>query len=245
MANRDGSRDDNRNDNRNDRRSKPIRFEIREHIGTVSVRSSGWTKELNLVSWNGAEPPKFDIRDWSPDHHKMSKGVTLYGNELKIITRLFDDYRLNRAVPAEYPPRRRKQDKFFAEDAEEFEEGSGEAIAKGAPAASSESGSSEHVEAAWSEPGAPASSSESGASFDELEGEVPFESAAGRSGTGVPAETDAARAEAYAEPKAAESEPARAGNGAPAETGSADLMDLAAAAADAARAAAETQGAGA
>ena len=33
-----------------------LKFEIKEHIGTVSESSKGWTKELNIVSWNGANP---------------------------------------------------------------------------------------------------------------------------------------------------------------------------------------------
>lgn len=34
------------------------------------------TKEVNVISWNGGTP-KYDIRDWTPDHSKMGKGVTL------------------------------------------------------------------------------------------------------------------------------------------------------------------------
>lgn len=58
-----------------------IKFEITKHIGTISENAKGWTKEINLVSWNDREP-KFDIRDWSPDHTKMGKGVTLSAEEL-------------------------------------------------------------------------------------------------------------------------------------------------------------------
>lgn len=41
-----------------------ISFEIQERIGTIAVYPTGWSKELNLVSWNGGAP-KYDIRDWS------------------------------------------------------------------------------------------------------------------------------------------------------------------------------------
>ena len=58
-----------------------ISFEIVEHIGVLSTGSKGWTKELNLVSWNGREP-KCDLREWSPEHEKMGKGVTLSKEEL-------------------------------------------------------------------------------------------------------------------------------------------------------------------
>lgn len=57
-----------------------IKFEIKETLGVLSVSSKGWQKELNLVSWNNAEP-KYDIREWSPEHDKMGKGVTLSKDE--------------------------------------------------------------------------------------------------------------------------------------------------------------------
>ena len=58
-----------------------IKFEITDHLATLSTSPKGWTKELNLVSWNEKEP-KYDIRDWSPDHSKMGKGVTLSMDEI-------------------------------------------------------------------------------------------------------------------------------------------------------------------
>lgn len=59
-----------------------IEFEIMEHIGTLSKNEdSGWQKELNLISWN-KRAPKFDLRDWSKDHEKMGKGITLSNDEL-------------------------------------------------------------------------------------------------------------------------------------------------------------------
>ena len=59
-----------------------IKYEITSHLATMSTSAKGWTKELNLVSWNGAAP-KYDIRDWSPDHSKMGKGVTLSVDEMR------------------------------------------------------------------------------------------------------------------------------------------------------------------
>ena len=58
-----------------------VTFEIVSNFGVIATNASGWKKELNLVSWNGAEP-KIDIRDWSPDHTKMGKGITLTKEEL-------------------------------------------------------------------------------------------------------------------------------------------------------------------
>lgn len=59
-----------------------IKFEITERIAVLSESAKGWTKELNLISWNGGEP-KFDIREWAPNHEKMGKGVTLSKEEMK------------------------------------------------------------------------------------------------------------------------------------------------------------------
>jgi len=59
-----------------------IKFEIKETIGILSESPKGWKKELNLISWNDKEP-KYDIREWSLDHSKMAKGVTLTIEELK------------------------------------------------------------------------------------------------------------------------------------------------------------------
>ncbi len=56
-------------------------YEIVETIAVLSEGSKGWQKELNLISWNG-RAPKYDLRDWAPDHEKMGKGVTLSKEEL-------------------------------------------------------------------------------------------------------------------------------------------------------------------
>lgn len=58
-----------------------IKYDIVEEIGVLSENAKGWRKELNLISWNGTKP-KFDIRDWAPEHEKMGKGVTLSEEEL-------------------------------------------------------------------------------------------------------------------------------------------------------------------
>lgn len=58
-----------------------FKFEIIRNIAVLSTEKSGWTKEINLVSYNGA-PPKYDIRTWDPNHEKMGKGITLTKEEL-------------------------------------------------------------------------------------------------------------------------------------------------------------------
>ncbi len=59
-------------------------YEIIETIAVLSEGAKGWQKELNIISWNGREP-KYDLRDWAPDHEKMGKGVTLSVEELQLL----------------------------------------------------------------------------------------------------------------------------------------------------------------
>lgn len=65
-----------------------ITFEITKSLGVISETSKGWTRELNMVSWNDHEP-KYDIRDWSPDHTRMSKGVSFTEEEMERLCELF------------------------------------------------------------------------------------------------------------------------------------------------------------
>ena len=61
-----------------------VSYEIVKEIGVLSTSKSGWTKELNLVSWN-ENAPKYDLRTWSPEHEKMGKGITLTEEEVKVL----------------------------------------------------------------------------------------------------------------------------------------------------------------
>lgn len=65
-------------------------YEIVEEIAILSENNKGWRKELNLVSWNG-RPPKFDLRDWSPDHEKMGKGLTLTNEEFEQLQKAIEN----------------------------------------------------------------------------------------------------------------------------------------------------------
>ena len=71
-----------------------LKYEITEHIGTLGENTRGWSKELNLISWNDRDP-KYDIRDWAPDHSKMGKGVTLSADELAALKDLLADLDLD------------------------------------------------------------------------------------------------------------------------------------------------------
>lgn len=65
-------------------------YEIIEEIAFLSENNKGWRKELNLVSWNG-RPPKFDLRDWAPDHEKMGKGLTLTNEEFEALQKAIEN----------------------------------------------------------------------------------------------------------------------------------------------------------
>lgn len=67
-----------------------FKYEIVKELGVIAEGSRGWTKELNLVSWNDKDP-KFDIRDWAPDHEKMGKGVSLTEEEMLTLVKLFEE----------------------------------------------------------------------------------------------------------------------------------------------------------
>jgi hypothetical protein len=66
-----------------------IKYEIIKQIGVLSKSASGWTKELNLMSWNDREP-KYDLRDWSGDRKRRGKGVTLSVEELMALKELLN-----------------------------------------------------------------------------------------------------------------------------------------------------------
>lgn len=70
-----------------------IKFEIKETLGILSESTKGWTKELNLVSWNNREP-KYDLRDWDPSHEKPGKGITLNREELQTLKEILNQIEL-------------------------------------------------------------------------------------------------------------------------------------------------------
>lgn len=66
-----------------------IKYDIIKRIGVLSKSASGWTKEINLISWNDREA-KYDIREWSPDRERRGKGVTLSTDELSALKELLN-----------------------------------------------------------------------------------------------------------------------------------------------------------
>lgn len=67
-----------------------VEYEIIKELGVISERDSGWSKQLNLISWNGSDP-KYDIREWSSNREKAGRGVTLSAAELQALGDLIND----------------------------------------------------------------------------------------------------------------------------------------------------------
>lgn len=71
-----------------------FKYEIKEKIGLISENSKGWSKQLNLISYND-NTPKYDLRDWAPENEKMGKGTTLTKEELKTLRDLLNNMDLD------------------------------------------------------------------------------------------------------------------------------------------------------
>ncbi len=75
--------------------AKDITFEIIESVGVISSSTNGWNREVNIVRWNNGNP-KLDIRDWSPDHTKMGKGIALRNEEAALLRSILEDFDLDK-----------------------------------------------------------------------------------------------------------------------------------------------------
>ena len=77
-----------------------ITYEIKEHIAVLNTSETGWTREVNLVSWNGTNP-KVDVREWDPDHKRMSRGITLTEAEAEKFARAIGQRMLEKQKAAQ------------------------------------------------------------------------------------------------------------------------------------------------
>lgn len=69
-----------------------FKYDITEEIAVLSDKN-GYTKEINMISYNGAEP-KVDIRNWSIDEDgekRMGKGITLSKEEAMALRDALED----------------------------------------------------------------------------------------------------------------------------------------------------------
>ena len=70
-----------------------IKYDIIQKIAVLAQRPRGWERQHNLISWNDGEP-KYDIRDWSPDGSKMSKGISLSHDEMAVLKDILNELEL-------------------------------------------------------------------------------------------------------------------------------------------------------
>jgi len=67
-----------------------LTYEIKKEIGILSEATTGWTRQVNMISWNGRDA-KLDIRDWAPEREKAGKGMTLTKDEVKKLIELLNE----------------------------------------------------------------------------------------------------------------------------------------------------------
>lgn len=77
-----------------------FKYEVKHNVGILSTGRSGWNREVNMVSWN-ENPAKLDIRDWAPEHAKMSKGVSLSYEEASILREMLNEINLDELFESE------------------------------------------------------------------------------------------------------------------------------------------------
>ena len=66
--------------------AKEFKYEIKEHVGVVAEERGYRTLELNLVSFNDAEP-RYDLRRWVNKDGKrtLGKGITMTGEQIRAL----------------------------------------------------------------------------------------------------------------------------------------------------------------
>ena len=67
-----------------------IAYRIDENLAILSTSNQGYTKEVNLMSWNHGNT-KIDIRSWSPER-RCTKGITLDIQEAKMLYDVMVDF---------------------------------------------------------------------------------------------------------------------------------------------------------
>lgn len=72
-------------------------FKFLDRIGVIREFGNGWKKEIRVMSWNGNEA-KVDIRDWSPNGLRMSRGIVLTEEQMRKVCELYREYRARKAA---------------------------------------------------------------------------------------------------------------------------------------------------
>lgn len=72
------------------------KYRIVESIGVISTKGA-WNRELNIVEWEGRKPV-LDIREWSKEHTRLTRGLTFTEAELEKAIRLFEEWNEDRQM---------------------------------------------------------------------------------------------------------------------------------------------------
>ncbi|PKK40009.1 bacterial seryl-tRNA synthetase related [Clostridiaceae bacterium JG1575] len=72
-------------------KDQEVTYQIVKSLQVLSANDRGWTKEVNLVSWNGREP-RIDIREWNHELNRMSKGMTLTREEATLLFKALQEH---------------------------------------------------------------------------------------------------------------------------------------------------------
>ena len=73
------------------------KFSILDRFGIISRYGNGWSLELNLVAWHD-QPAKYDIREWSPDYKRMSRGLSLATTEMANLLKSYNLWTKNNGI---------------------------------------------------------------------------------------------------------------------------------------------------
>ena len=92
-------------------------FEIIRHLGVYGHSAKGWTREANIVEWNGGNA-KFDLREWDPEHTRMSRGITLQKQEMFNLMQI-----LNHCFGKELQAHRNAREQWMPQDGTQAQKG--------------------------------------------------------------------------------------------------------------------------
>lgn len=67
-----------------------IMYEIVEHLAVIDRSDNGWRLEANIVNWNNSVD-KLDLRQWSEDHSRMTRGSTFTKEQAMKLAKVLSD----------------------------------------------------------------------------------------------------------------------------------------------------------
>lgn len=85
------------------RKRTDFSVQVLQHLGVLGYGTKGWSKQVNIVSWNG-EQATLDIRSWSYDQTHQGKGISLKRDEAIRLRDTLNAMNLGDVEPLPYPP---------------------------------------------------------------------------------------------------------------------------------------------